>query len=355
MGCVVASGVLDDCGGPSNMTFMPVVSLPFLVMFAVVAVGLVAWGYLRRPRAANLAATLRRLAMVAALTVALAGPALPVEQEDVVSNVEIVIAVDRTGSMAAEDGPEGAPRLDAVRRDIRALVEGAGSARFSVVTWDSSSRVELPSTTDSSAVVNFANNLHQEVSEFSTGSTLARPAQTVLEVLQNSVEVRPQDGRFLVVFTDGESTAGEGAADEDATQQTLTEISHLIDGGAVLGYGTQSGGPMRVYGVGGVGVTEEYMVDENGEVALSVADEDALANLAQTLGVSLEANPTEEDVRDLGEGFVAGAGTVLEGRPKVYTYFHFTWVPALVLGGLLTWEVSAFVKRARRLRATNAI
>lgn len=337
------------------MTFIPVVSTVFLAVFAAVALGLVAWGYLRRPRSANLVATSRRLLMVTALTVALAGPALPVEQEDVVSNVEIVIAVDRTGSMAAEDGPDGAPRLEAVRRDIRALVEGAGSARFTVVTWDSSSRVELPSTTDSSAVVSFANNLHQEVSEFSTGSTLVRPAQTVVEVLQNSAEVRPQDGRFLVVFTDGESTAGEGVEAEDAARQTLEEIADLIDGGAVLGYGTSAGGPMRIYGVGGVGVTEEYMVDENGQQAVSAVDEDALADLAQTLGVELQMNPTEESMRALGERFVAGAGTVLEGRPKVYTYFHLTWVPALVLGGLLGWEVSDFVRRARRLRATNAI
>lgn len=337
------------------MTFIPVVSPVFLGVFAVVALALVAWGYLRRPRAASLGATIRRLLMVVAVTVALAGPAVPVEQEDVVSNAEIVIAVDRTGSMAAEDGPDGAPRLEAVRRDIQALVEGAGSARFSVVTWDSSSRVELPSTTDSSAVVNFANSLHQEVSEFSTGSTLARPAVTVAEVLANSAEVRPQDGRFLVVFTDGESTAGESEEVGQASQQTLEEIADLIDGGAVLGYGTTEGGPMRIYGVGGVGVTEEYMVDENGQPAISVMDEDALANLAQTLGVSLEVNPTQEAVRALGEGFVAGVGTVLEGRPKVYTYFHLTWVPGLVLGALLTWEVSAFVRRARRLRATNAI
>lgn len=337
------------------MTFVPVVSPVFLGVFTVVALTLVAWGYFRRPRTANLVATIRRLLMVAALALALSGPAVPVEQEDVISNVEIVIAVDRTGSMAAEDGPDGAPRLEAVRRDIRALVEGAGSARFTVVTWDSSSRVELPSTTDSSAVINFADNLHQEVSEFSTGSTLARPALTVAEVLANSEEARPQDGRFLVVFTDGESTAGDTAEAGEAARQTLGQIADMIDGGAVLGYGTVEGGPMRVYGVGGVGVTEEYMVDTSGQQAISVIDEDALAELAEALGVSLEVNPTEEMVRSLGEGFVAGAGTVLEGRPKVYTYFHVTWVPALVLGGLLAWEVSAFVKRTRRLRATNAI
>lgn len=337
------------------MTFAPLVSLVFLGAFFLVGMGLVARAYFRRPRTASLAATIRRSLMVIAITVGLAGPAIPVEQEDVVSRVDVVIAVDRTGSMAAEDGPGGAPRLDAVRRDIRALVEGASSARFAVVTWDSSSRIELPATTDSSAVLNFADNLHQEISEFSTGSTLARPAANVLDVLESSAESRPQDRRFLVVFSDGEATTGDESVLGTGTTELLGQVAALLDGGAVVGYGTGEGGPMRIYGVGGVGVTEEYMVDQDGATAISSIDEDALSELAQTLGAELLINPSEAAMRALGESFIEGAGTVLEGRPKLFTYDHVTWVPALVLAALVAWEIVSFVRVSRRLRATNAI
>ncbi len=354
MGGVGAARLLVQCRGGADMTFSPLVSLFFLGVFTLIGVGLVAWAYLKRPRTASLSATIRRLLMVVAVAFGLAGPAIPVEQEDVVSKVDVVIAVDRTGSMAAEDGPGGAPRLDAVRRDIHALVEGASSARFTVVTWDSSSRVELPATTDSSAVLNFADNLHQEVSEFSTGSTLARPALNILDVLESAAESRPQDRRFLVVLSDGETTTGEGNA-LGSGSELLDQVAGLLDGGAVIGYGTAQGGPMRVYGVGGVGVTDEYMVDEDGATAISSMDEGALEGLAETLGVELLINPSETSMRALGESFLEGAGTVLEGRPKLFTYYHVTWVPALALAALLTWEVASFVRRSRRLRATNAI
>ena len=155
------------------MTFQPLLSPVVLGLFLVVGLALVTWAFVRGRRSTRgsrgLLTLLRRGGMVLLLGLAFSGPAIAVEQEDVVSNVEIIFAVDRTGSMAAEDGPDGAPRLEAVRRDIRTLVEASSSARFAVVTWDSSTRVELPVTTDSSAVVNFADNLHQEVSEFSTG------------------------------------------------------------------------------------------------------------------------------------------------------------------------------------------
>ncbi|WP_099332370.1 vWA domain-containing protein [Actinomyces minihominis] len=337
------------------MIFQPLISWFTLVLFALVGLGLViitAWRGTGEPRRVRLLTAVRRGAMVLVLAVAFAGPALPVEQEEVVSNVEIVFAVDRTGSMAAEDGPGGTTRLDAARRDIRVLVESAPSARFAVITWDSSSRVELPVTTDSSAVARFADNLHQEVSEFSTGSTLDRPAQTVLDLLQNSAEQRPQNLRYLVVISDGESTQQGGEAE---TENPWAEVAQLIDGGAVLGYGTEEGGPMRVFGVGGIGITEEYMLNEDGERAISVLDQDSLQRLASTLGVAFLLNPDQPVLNQLGNDFIEGAQSVIEGRSSVVTYWYLTWVPALVLAALVGWETAVFTARLMRLRRTNAL
>lgn len=330
------------------MTFQPLISTGMVVLFALVGVALIVvpmW----KGRGGGAWATLRRLAMVAVMTFALAGPAIAVEEEDVVSNVEIILAVDRTGSMAAEDGPDGSARLEAVRRDIRTLVESAASARFAVVTWDSSARLELPVTTDASAVVNFSDNLHQEVSEFSTGSSLGRPAQTVMELLESSADERPENLRYLVLFSDGESTS------EASDLDSWTGVIDLIDGGAVLGYGTEEGGPMRVYGVGGQGVTDEYMTDDSGEVAVSRLDEQSLQTVASELGVPLLLNPTSAQIEALGADFTAHAGTVVEGRKHSYTYSYLTWIPALALAGLVAWEAFGFVRRAAALRRTRAL
>ena len=358
MDCVGALGIPSDRGGEAVMTFQPLISPVALVVFLVVGLSLVTWTFVRGRRPApggqGIRTFLRRGGMVLLLGLAFAGPAIPVEQEDVVSNVEIVFAVDRTGSMAAEDGPDGAPRLDAVRRDIRTLVEASSSARFAVVTWDSSTRVELPVTTDSSAVVNFADNLHQEVSEFSTGSSLERPARVIRDLLEGAAQERPQNLRYLVVFSDGEATDGlspAGASEDNA----WAGVYDLIDGGAVLGYGTGEGGPMRIYGVGGAGSTEEYMTDDGGEIATSAVDEDSLQELASELGMPFLLNPSEAQLQTLGSEFIADANTVIEGRPTVFTYSYLTWIPALGLAVLVGWEIVVFTMAAVRLRRTHAL
>lgn len=346
-----------------TVTLQPLMSPPLIVLFTATGILLAALGYRRvrhgafraRSGSSPLWDLVRRTAMVIVLACALMGPAVPVEQEAVVSNVEIVFAVDRTGSMAAEDGPDGAPRMDAVRQDIRTLVQASASARFAVVTWDSSSRIELPVTTDASAVMSFAEGLHQEISEFSTGSTLARPAQTVRGLLESSVEERPENQRFLVVMSDGESTDGSMNEAGEGGLEAWAGISDLIDGGVVIGYGTPEGGPMRIYGVGGVGATEEYMTDEDGQKVLSRIDEASLADLATIVDVPLLLNPTQAQVSELGTVFLADAGVVLEDRRVTYTYAYVTWIPALALAALVAWEIVVVVSRALTLRRTHAI
>ena len=331
------------------MTWQPLIPWPTVFAFVAVAGALVVWsgrGRSRRPRQ-----DLRRGAMVALAAVALAGPAVAVEKEVQVANVEVVFAVDRTGSMAAEDGPEGEPRLNAVRRDVRRIVEAAASARFAVITWDSSARVELPVTTDASAVAHFADNLRQEVTEFSTGSTLGRPAQVVSDLLESSAASRPQNRRYLVVISDGETTQGQG----EPWLEEWEGVSEFLNGGAVLGYGTASGGPMRIQGVGGTGASEEFITDEAGSVALSYLDEESLQALASELGVPLLINPGSEQLTTLGEEFLAGAHVDVEELPGAWTHTYLTWVPALALVPLVAWELSVFAATVQHWRRTHAL
>ena len=97
----------------------------------------------------------RRLAIVVVIVLALAGPAIRGSEAISVSNVEIYMVVDRTGSMAAEDyqgnGPDGvdqsaSTRLDGVRADMRAIREAFPDSRFSIIALDNTAARELPLT-----------------------------------------------------------------------------------------------------------------------------------------------------------------------------------------------------------------
>ena len=193
-------------GGETPVIFKPLVSTSALVLYILAAAVLVAL-WVARTNAEGKTRVLRgALGVVLAglVGVGLAGPAVVEETPALTSNIEIVLAIDRTGSMAAEDGPGETRRLDAVKEDIQTIIDTAPEARYAVITWDSSARIELPFTTDTSAVASLADALHQEISEFSTGSTGDRPVNEIWGLLESAAEDRPANVRYLVVMTDGE-------------------------------------------------------------------------------------------------------------------------------------------------------
>ena len=355
------------------MTFQPLISPGVLTLLALVLLGLCVWGYLRSrgprkalapgvPKRREAPAGLerawlrwsRRLLISALLVFAFAGPSVPAEEIEVTSNVEIVLAVDRTGSMAAEDGPDGAPRLDAVRRDIMALVDSTAGARYAVVTWDSGSRVELPFTTDGSAIASFARVLHQEISEFSAGSSMSAPVPTLEDLLRSAAEQRPQNVRYLVVFSDGEPTGVGAEAERSELGSTWSALAPHIDGGAVIGYGTEQGGQMRRFLPGGAAEDGDLIMD-GAQPAVSRIDVPALEAIADSLGVGLLVNPDEQQVRDLGERLSAGAEEIGNREASRFRYRYIVWAPAAAIALLLVWEGYAAGREAARLRRSGAI
>lgn len=354
------------------MTLRPFVQTPTLILLAVVVLSLCIAGYILATREKQLRPAgkenpvitwIRRFLISALMVFTLAGPAIQAEEIEVNSNIEIVFAIDRTGSMAAEDLSDGRTRIDAVKDDISALLDATAGSRYAVVTWDSTTRVELPFTTDGSAARSLADVLHQEITEFSTGSSSTRPVNTLYDLLTSAAEQRPENIRYLIVMSDGEST------DSNATYEaSWSELAPLIDGGAVLGYGTEQGGPMRVFvpGQGLSGTTEQYMTDpsapagaptnEAGEpLAISRIDADSLKQISDELGLELLINPSGSEIATLGSGLMDQAESLPDRTGTRHRYRYVTWIPAVVIALLLVWEVTSDAKELSRMRRTGGI
>ena len=351
------------------MSWSPLVSVSTLVVFSVVWAALVGYGFyggIKRSAGTGIPdgkqksssarrgawlALVRRILLGGVLAFALAGPAVSVEREDITTNVEIYLAVDRTGSMAAED-IDGKPRLDLVRRNIEDLLDAAPGARYSILTWDGGPRKELPLTTDTSAVMSFAELLHQEISEFSAGSSLNRPVEMITEDMTNSAELRPENRRYLVVISDGESTD----PDYEGVDEAWSEVASFIDGGVVWGYGTAAGGPMKIY-EGGTGPTNEYIPDPDDYTkhALSMMDEESLKSVADMLGVNLVVNPSESSVSQLGAEFMKGAESQnVESRLNT-SLNYIIWPFGIAAAMLIGWESISFTNRTLTWRRRHAV
>lgn len=336
------------------MTMVPFASVPLVVAYGLLWTALCVLGARRagmKARGTRIRLG-RRLAIGGVIVGALLGPSVSAGEVEVTTNVEVFFAIDRTGSMAAEDWGEQQPRLDGVRRDVKSLVEATAGSRYGVVTWDSAARLELPVTTDSSAVFSLADALHQEISEFSSGSSINRPVYELHQALSSAKEGRPENFRFLIVLTDGESTDTE----DFGVSPEWESLKDLIDGGAVIGYGTEEGGPMRIFRPG-EGATEDYMMDPDdpAEKAISHLDKQNLEDLAEILGVPLLVNPEESQIEGLGADLLQDSTTIDDGRELQKQTRYIVWPLGVLGAALLIWELADFAALASRMWRSRAI
>ncbi|WP_324649261.1 vWA domain-containing protein [Georgenia sp. H159] len=327
-----------------------VVLLPLLVICVLAAVRA------RRTEDGSFAAWLRRGGMVLALAVVALAPAVPSTTTTVATNVEMFFVVDRTGSMAAEDYDGDRPRLEGVRHDVTALVEAMPGARYSVITFDSQAARQLPLTTDARAVRTWADTLVQEITHYSAGSAIDRPLPALTAALEGAAERNPENVRIVYLLSDGENTRGDGTGETEP--QSFAELAPLVDGGAVLGYGTPQGGQMRVYDgteETGAGTDAPWILDETqpgSPPAVSRLDETQLRRVAEQLGVDYTHRTEPSPV----DGLVAGidAETIAaDGRRDVSVYEDVYWPAAALLAALLAWEAWYQARRFPRPYATR--
>ena len=333
------------------MSLQPVWPLPVVLVVAALVVVAVVVPLVRGPHRWRWAA--RAVAVLAAVGVLLS-PAVP--RYTVVERgaaVDVFFVVDRTGSMAAEDWADGAPRLDGVRHDVLALVEALPGARYSVLSWDSEATRQLPLTTDLRAVGSWTQTVRQEITAWSTGSTLDRPLDALTTTLERAQDRDPNHLRLVFLMSDGERTVEEG-------RRSFAELAELVDGGAVLGYGTTAGGPMREYD-GSVDPDPEarYIPDpaDPSRPGLSRIDEAELRALADELGVEyLHRTGPDDEVRPLVAD-VDAEEIARESEVKRTTWSPVVWPFAAVIAAALLVEVAVSVRewpRRRRARGGAA-
>ena len=186
----------------------------------------------RRTRAWRSA--IRRLALVAALLALLAG--LGNRPEPAARHrpqLDVLVAVDRTTSMSSVDDPTGS-RITAARRDLLAVLDDLGAVSVAVSTFGQDARLELPLTSDRTAIEAAVRALQVEPATSGSGSSLDRAVPLLVDQLDQA----DSDHRTaVIVVSDGEATTPT-----DLT--SFAEVGELVQAAVVLGYGTPEGGVM---------------------------------------------------------------------------------------------------------------
>ena len=284
-----------------------------------------------------------RLLLLLACFVMLLRPGIPGgATQTLATDTDVVLVVDTTASIVAEDWADGQPRLDGVRDDVRAIVAEYPGARFALITSDAAAELRMPLTTDTTALIGSLDVLRPEVTSQSRGSSIGIAAPLVSETLASAAESSPDRSRMVFYFGDGEQTVG-------TPPEPFTASAEYTDAGAVFGYGTAEGGPMRITG-GGLGDDEGY-IEYEGENALSVIDEQNLQTVAEQLGVEYE-HRTADAAPTLPEA--PSTTTSYAEAGEVGNVIELYWIAALVIVALLGVELTRatlLIARLRQLRA----
>lgn len=292
-----------------------------------------------------------RILLVLACGVLLLRPSVPGGQvRTLASATDVVIAVDTTASMVAEDwdGAQGSTasagdttRLAGVREDVRRIAEAYPGARFALITFDANAVLRLPLTTDTGALISAVDVLQPEVTRQSKGSSIGIANQLLAQTLQSAQKAAPDRARMVFYLGDGEQTVS-------TSPESFATSKKLVSGGEVLGYGTAEGGPMRET-TGALSGSGDY-IQYQGSDALSRIDEKNLQQIAGELGVGYEHRTAEKKAQ-------------LPPAPTSTTAYReddpltqptdLSWIVALVIAVLLCAEITRATMLILRMRGLS--
>ena len=218
-----------------------------------------ATGPVERLWIARLPVTLRSLC-IAAWIIAIAGPRLGSARAELRSEgISIVLAVDISSSMLAEDFSP-ANRLDVARRTATDFVRARSSDRIGLVAFAGEALTQVPITTDYPVVEEAIRQLRVGILEDGTA------IGTAIATAANRLRRAPGKSKVLVLLTDGENN--RGTVDPRTAAQAAATFGIRI---YTIGVGTQGEAPVPT-GQGPLGLRYETLpvkIDEQllGEVA----------------------------------------------------------------------------------------
>ena len=206
-------------------------------------------------------------------------------KEQEVKGAEIMIALDVSNSMLAEDYSPN--RLERAKLAISKLVDRLKEDRIGLIVFAGQSFVQLPITTDYVSAKIFLNTITTE-SVPVQGTSLGDAIETSFK----SFSQESGESRAIILITDGENHEDD----------PITAAKHAVEVGArvfCVGVGSNEGKPIPMNG--------ELLKDKNGNIVVTKLDEATLRDVAEAgNGIYVRAgnsefglNPIIDEIRNM--------------------------------------------------------
>jgi Ca-activated chloride channel homolog len=203
-----------------------------------------------------------RIIIFVLIIIALARPqAVLVEKEVSNEGVDIMLVLDVSQSMAAEDfKPDN--RLVVAKRTLLDFVKKRDTDRLGLVVFGGAAYTQSPLTTDKAVLANFLGEV--ELGMAGDGTAVGMAIATALNRMKNS----PSKSKVMILLTDGENNRGE--IDPETASQFALDMGIKI---YTIGVGKEGGAPIP------------YVDPVYGKVyssQMTYLDEDTLKKIAKT-------------------------------------------------------------------------
>ena len=212
--------------------------------------------------------TLKFILFCAAVTLLILAAARPQFgsklREEKTQGVEMMLAVDVSNSMLAEDFEPN--RLERTKYAIGKLFEGLQQDRVGLVVFAGEPKVQLPITSDYRMARAFARRIDPSLVSVQ-GTAIGKALEQAL--LAFSGDTEQSHGRVIILITDGENHDDDAIAVAERAAQMGVKIF-------TIGIGTPEGAPIQIGG--------EFIKDEKGDMVVSKLNEEMLAQIADITG-----------------------------------------------------------------------
>ena len=249
-------------------------------------------------------------------------------------NLDVLFVVDNTVSMNAID-VDGFTRLDAVKGICDTIIKSMPGANFALITYSNVSIIKYPFTSDIAIIKDVINQMKIIDPIYANGSTLDL-AYDSMKILLNSSNKKEKHQRIVFFMGDGELIGKENT---DTDLNKYSDIKELINSGAVLGFGTTTGGKVKITESAKLDKIVDangFLLDGNGNgLSVSKMNEDNLKKLAGILSIDYSHMPDTEflqkKIDSIKEEAVVNDDNEEELDKDIYYYFSGALVVLLLL------------------------
>ena len=252
------------------------------------------------------------------------------------NNLDVLFVIDNTISMNALDYNGSNTRLSGVKEACNYIIDELNGSRFSVITFDNTSRIVTPYTYDAN-ITREAISIMMPINElYAKGSSIDVSLDSIMYSLKNSKK-KNDNNRIIFFISDGENTSNNSI-------KSFKSISKYISDGAVFGYGTKKGGYMKDESEY---ATNEYIMDYTGTnfgKAISKIDEKNLKEIANDMDVDYIHVTNSNDINSKIKQIKNKTKSTLESNDKSsYDDIYYIFVIPLLI--LLFIEFDRFRRR----------